>query len=131
MEVVREHLAARDSDTPFVLDIPPETAETGRLVAEVYTLETGEIVMVDVGWAVPDNPGHPFHVLPAPDDGPRTFEDPAGTYTIRPIIPQIEPELVRQWSQWKSVRQELDASRERAREAIEQVIGPTNPDPQA
>ncbi|PSQ91616.1 MAG: hypothetical protein BRD57_04110 [Proteobacteria bacterium SW_6_67_9] len=126
MSAIDDHIAARDSDTPLVVDIP-EGAAQGRLVAELYRLDDGRLVFADVGWAVPDNPSHPFHVLAAPpdDEGP-SYEPSDESYLLRPILPGLEPELVEQWQRWREVRGELEATRERGRRVVEEMIGPTD-----
>lgn len=126
--LIAAHLQARESDTPLVIDIPEGSPELPRIIAEIFILEDGALVFADIGWAVPDNPGHPFHVLNPPVRDAEPWQPGDDGYAIRELLTYTDGDSDEQWKEWKAVREELDATRERAREEVEERYGPTLPD---
>jgi len=114
MDVISAFEAHRDADIPLVLDPPggQGRGEAGRPIAELYRVESGGLLMLDVGWAYPALSYFPEHLLPdITGDGPWH----GGGFTIREAVPAIEDSLIQDWKIWRAVRLGLGATREAGR----------------
>lgn len=131
-DIIQEHIKRRETATPLVIEIPRWTIRisTCRVIAELYRLEAGGLVFLDVGWAVPDNPTHPAHLISEPWWDPEEHEwvsphEAFAELAVRPLIREVDGAAVRDVEKWLEAREELRATRELGRKVVEEQFGRT------
>lgn len=81
-----------------------------RLAAEVYIMPDG-VIFLDTFWSEPQGGSFRAHFHPGDvaGDGPWSV----GSWIIREIDEETDPEYLVEWARWEQAKAETDATRER------------------
>lgn len=89
------------------------------LAAEVYITEDG-VAFLDVGWSEVMPSSFRAHYMAGEVGGAGPWT--VGSWTIREVDPETDPEYVDEWDRWEEFREETNGTRERGAEYARAVL---------
>lgn len=79
-----------------------------RQAAEIYIVDGG-VVFLDVGWSEPLPPMPRAHYMAGEIEGEGPWR--VGSWTIREVDPETDPEYLEEWGRWLAFQTETGATR--------------------